>query len=102
MRTGIASTCPSSMRTVCPPEESAMNQILALSRVPAAAVTLASVLVLASGGLKPSAVEADADKGAAASDRVIAAVRRTTTFGTLGIVDGQTVRLSAVRAGDDD
>jgi hypothetical protein len=28
-------------------------------------------------------------------------VRQTTTFGTLGFVDGQTVRLSAVRAGED-
>src|ERR1051326_7545263 len=32
---------------------------------------------------------------------VVNLVRQTTTFGTLGIVDGQTVRLSAVRAGDD-
>ena len=29
-----------------------------------------------------------------------AVVRQTTTFGTLGIVDGQSVRLSAIRSGD--
>ena len=97
-----------------------MNQILALvsaqvftrvasfdrymkgRRVTAAAVALAGVLVLASGGLMPSVVEADPREGATSDPKVIAAVRRTTTFGTLGIVDGQTVRLSAVRAGDDD
>ena len=59
--------------------------------------------MLASGGLTPSTGETDSGKGVAASDHeVTRAVRRTTTFGTLGIVDGQTVRLSAVRAGDDD
>ena len=66
-------------------------------------VALAGVLVLASGGLTPSTGEADPGKDAAASDpEVTRAVRQTTTFGTLGIVDGQTVRLSAVRAGNDD
>src|ERR1051326_8681046 len=66
-------------------------------------VALAGVLVLASGEVTPSAGEANAGKGAAKSDPdILAAVRLTTTFGTLGIVDGQTVRLSAVRAGDDD
>jgi hypothetical protein len=60
------------------------------------AVALAGVLVLASGGLTPST------SAAAPDHEVTSAVRRTTTFGTLGIVDGQTVRLSAVRAGDDD
>ncbi len=108
------------MRTVCPPGESAINQILALvwaqvltrvasfsrymkgRRVTAAAVALVGVLVLASGWLTPGAVEANPGKGAASDPKVIAAARRTTTFGTLGIVDGQTVRLSAVRAGDDD
>ena len=67
------------------------------------AVVLAGVLVLASGVLTPSTGEADSGKGDAESEpEVVAGVRQTTTFGTLGIVDGQTVRLSAVRAGDDD
>ena len=67
------------------------------------ALAVAGVLILASGSLTPSTGEADSGKGAAASDHdSIRGVRRTTTFGTLGIVDGQTVRLSAVRAGDDD
>jgi hypothetical protein len=66
-------------------------------------VALAGALVLASGVLTPSPGEADPGKSAAASDQQVRrAVRQTTTFGTLGIVDGQTVRLSAVRAPDDD
>jgi len=63
-------------------------------------MVLAGVLVLASGDRTPSSAEADSSKGAAMSE--VAAVRQTTTFGTLGIVDQQTVRLSAVRAGNDD
>jgi hypothetical protein len=64
-------------------------------------MVLAGVLMLASGHCTPSGGEADSSKGAASFEQV-AAVRQTTTFGTLGIVDGQTVRLSAVRAGNDD
>ena len=67
----------------------------------ASVVALSGVLVLASGGLTPSTGEANSGKGGAALE-VVPAVRRTTTFGTLGIVDGQTLRLSAVRSGDDD
>ena len=66
------------------------------------AMALAGALVFASGHAMASSIEADASKGTAASQQVVQAVRQTTTFGTLGIVDGQTVRLSAVRSGTDD
>lgn len=66
-------------------------------------VALAALLILTSGGLTPSIGEANSGKGNAPAEfEVVPAVRRTTTFGTLGIVNGQTLRLSAVRAGDDD
>jgi len=67
------------------------------------AVALAGVLALASGVLTTSTGEALSGNDAAASRHdVIETVRQTTTFGTLGIVDGQSVRLSAVRPGGDD
>ena len=67
------------------------------------AVALAAVLVLASGGRTPSAGQVNSGGGAAAPRQdVVKGVRQTTTFGTLGIIDGQTVRLSAVRAGEGD
>jgi hypothetical protein len=52
-------------------------------------VALAGVLVLASGGLTPSTGAANLQKGEASGPEL----RRTTTFGTLGIVDGQTLRI---------
>ena len=67
------------------------------------ATALVGLLVLVTGGLTPSICEADSGKGAGTSKHDgVEAVRQTTTFGTLGIVTGQTVRLSAVRAGNDD
>ncbi len=66
------------------------------------AVALAGFLALAIVDLTPSTGEADPGKAATPSEDVVEAVRQTTTFGTLGIVEGQTLRLSAVRAGRDD
>jgi len=66
------------------------------------AMALAGLLALAIVDLTPSTGEADPGNAAAPSEHVVEAVRQTTTFGTLGIVEGQTLRLSAVRAGNDD
>src|SRR5262245_35355281 len=100
--------------------ESAMNHVAALVRTCFAsfhrygkgvkllrlgtAVALGGFLVFAGGYLTPNTAEAGSTKGGATSDQVGPAEQtvQTTTFGTLGIVEGQTARLSAVRSGDDD
>jgi len=61
---------------------------------------LAGAIALASSGSSPGAAQLELPT--AGQFRDLDLVRQTTTFGTLGIVDGQTVRLSAVRGGDED